>query len=395
MMQFYKLATKSSLKSLLVLFLLFFIPLLIINSGCLMQDILEAEDWPMFKYNTERTGASNDCDFDTIELSWQYNYEIFEEGGGSRVSPAISANMVVIPTRHYISCIYTDNGELVWRKYIGENNSSPIIYRNNVIISATNNIYSCGLKDRDFNWNKDLKKEGYITAGISVPAADEGRIYYGLRGKDDTEGYLYCLDEKDGSTIWKFQAFGPVRTSPVISGDKVIFGADNGTLYCLDKDSGEKIWTFHTGEKIRSSPALLNDDVYFGSNDSYMYCVDKNSGKQKWKFKAGDIINTTPCIADGRLFFSANDNNVYCLDADNGEFIWSYSNGDLIFTSPTICGKKLLIGLDNQIFCIDSEKGKLIREYRLDDFGISTPMSVHDNKLYFRTISYVYCFAMK
>jgi outer membrane protein assembly factor BamB len=394
MKRIYKFINNKYAGWLLLSFIIIFTPVFIIGSGCDIQDMLVNEDWPMFKYNIERTGSSSDFDFDNIELQWQYSYEIFEEGGGSRVSPAIAENKVVIPTRYYTSCIDTDTGELIWRKYIGDNNSSPIIYRNNVIISATNNIYSFGLKDGYYNWGIDLKKEGYITAGISVPIADDGKIYYGLRGKDDNEGYLYCLDEKDGSTIWRFQTSGPVRTSPVIAVDKILFGADNGTLYCLDKNTGEKLWTFRTLDKIRSSPAIYNDHIFFGSNDTYMYCVDIDSGKQLWKFKSGDIINTTPGAAENRLFFSSNDGNVYCLDVENGDLIWKYSNDDLIFTSPVICGKKLLIGLDNRIYCLDSEKGYLIREYKLDDFGISTPMSVRNNKLYLRTISYVYCFQM-
>ena len=395
MIHFYKYLKTSRLKTISVLFTLLLILLLIVNSGCFMEDILPDQDWPMFKYNNERTGASDDYDFDTIELLWKYEYEIFEEGGGSRVSPAISTNRVIIPTRYYVSCLDTDTGELIWRKYIGENNSSPVIYRNNVIISATNSIKSFGFKDGYDNWSKDLKKEGYITAGISVPVADDGKIYYGLRGKDDSEGWLYCLDEKDGSTIWKFQAFGPVRTSPIIAHDRIIFGADNGTLYCLEKDTGNKIWTFHTSDKLRSSAAIFNDNVYFGSNDWYIYCIDFDSGKQKWKYKTGDIINTTPCVYDGKIYFSSNDGNICCLDADTGEFIWKYGKDELIFTSPTVCGMKLLVGLDNIIYCLNSDSGRLIREYKLDDFGISSPMSVHDHKLYLRTISFIYCFELK
>jgi outer membrane protein assembly factor BamB len=396
MPQFYRLLKDNRLKSISILIVLLLILIFGINTGCfLVEDILPDEDWPMFKYNNERTSASQDYDFDEIEMVWKYEYEIFEEGGGSRVSPAVSMNQVVIPTRFYISCLNADNGELIWRKYIGENNSSPIIYRNNVIISATNSIKSFSFKDGFCNWSKDLKKEGYITAGISVPVADDGRIYYGLRGKDNTEGWLYCIDADDGSTIWKFQAFGPVRTSPVIAHGMIIFGADNGTLYCLEKDSGNKVWTFRTGNKIRSSPAVFRDNVYFGSNDFNMYCVDIDSGKQLWEYKTGDIINTTPGISEGKIYFSSNDNSVYCLDADNGDFIWKYHKDDLIFTSPTICGKKLLIGLDNKIYCLNSDNGRLIRDYKLDDFGISSPMSVHDNKLYLRTISFIYCFELK
>src|SRR4030042_603034 len=74
-------------------------------SGCIeiiIRDIGIGGNWPMYKYAAGRTGSTDDFDFETINQLWKYDFEIFEEGGGSRVSAAASSHHVVIPTRYYV-----------------------------------------------------------------------------------------------------------------------------------------------------------------------------------------------------------------------------------------------------------------------------------------------------
>src|SRR4030042_2956586 len=146
-------SSKASTKLLLVLAVLMCIFLVSADYGCLMQDLFFSdEDWPMFKFNVERTSATSSFDFDTISLLWRYEYDLFEQGGGSRVSPAATSDKVLIPTRHFINCLKADDGRLLWSQYIGENYSSPLIYQGNVIISSFNAIYSFKLSNGFSIW---------------------------------------------------------------------------------------------------------------------------------------------------------------------------------------------------------------------------------------------------
>ncbi|MGB3082666.1 MAG: PQQ-binding-like beta-propeller repeat protein, partial [Candidatus Omnitrophota bacterium] len=66
-----------------------------------------------------------------------------------------------------------------------------------------------------------------------------------------------------------------VNSSPVVSGDTVYVGSEDGFLYALDKESGDLKWKFQTGSAVNSSPAVSGDTVYVGSEDGYVYAVQK------------------------------------------------------------------------------------------------------------------------
>jgi len=386
----------TSTKFLLIIAVLMCILLISADYGCVLQDLFLGDaDWPMFKFNSERTSATDDFDFDTIELLWRYEYDLFEQAGASRISPAASSDMVVIPTRHFLNCINTNDGRIIWSQYIGENYSSPVIYKGNVIMSSFGAIYSFNLRSGSFIWNKNLTKEKeYINGGASVAAINDDKIYYGLRGRADSEGYLYCINARDGSTIWKYHTDGTVQTSPIVTEGKVIFGSDDHSIHCLDADSGDNIWTYYTGDIIRSSPAVHNNRVFFGSNDSYVYCLDIEDGNMVWRFKTGGKVTATPTISEDKLFVSSNDQFLYCLNIDEGRFVWKHRTGDSMYTSPTVCGNKILLGFGDSIYCLDTKDGSLFWSYKLDDVGTSTPLTIHNGKLFFRTTRFVYCFSL-
>jgi len=378
--------------------LLLFLPavLLPVIFGAASCEFQEAtyNDWPMYKYNPERTGSADIYNFDTINQLWVHDFEAFEEGGGSRVSLAISSGAVLIPTRHYISCIDSDKGILLWRRYIGENFSSPVIYQGRVIISSSRIVYAFNLSDGVTIWVKNMEKDENINPGVSVPAAYDGNIYYGFRARDDSEGYLFCIDAGDGSTKWQYTVSGPVRTSPVVKDDRVYFGSDNGDFYCLDAHDGSYIWQYRTGDVIRSSPAIHDEQVFFGCNNKYVYSLDINTGSLMWRSQTEDINNATPTAARGKVIISSNDRYLHCFDDRNGRFIWKYNVGDLSYTSPTVCGNKVLLGLEDEIICLNIDSGRPIFQKKLIDSGASTPLSIFDGRLYFRTTSYLFCFTL-
>jgi outer membrane protein assembly factor BamB len=62
-----------------------------------------------------------------------------------------------------------------------------------------------------------------------------------------------------------------VDGSPVISGDKVVFGSGDGRLYVLALETGEELWMYDVGKSIISSPAVVDGRVYIGANDYRLY----------------------------------------------------------------------------------------------------------------------------
>lgn len=110
------------------------------------------------------------------------------------------------------------------------------------------------------------------------------------------------------SVLWRVFTGGPVRYAPVVSGQNVYAGSDDGYLYCLDAASGKVVWKFFGGPSNRK---MLGNER--------MVSV--------WHVSAG------PVVQDGKVYFAAGTWPmlgvfVYCLDALTGKIIWLNDHTD-------------------------------------------------------------------
>ena len=63
-----------------------------------------------------------------------------------------------------------------------------------------------------------------------------------------------------------------VPDQPVICGDKVVVGSDDGRLYVVSLDKGKELWSYEVGQPIESSPAVARAKVVIGAGDGKVYC---------------------------------------------------------------------------------------------------------------------------
>ena len=82
---------------------------------------------------------------------------------------------------------------------------------------------------------------------------------------------MHCIGRKDGKQLWTFQTLGEVDSSPVICGDKVIVGSQDGRVYIIRLSDGSEVWSYEIGQAISSSPAVADGVVVIGCDDGYVY----------------------------------------------------------------------------------------------------------------------------
>ena len=123
------------------------------------------------------------------------------------------------------------------------------------------------------------------------------------------DGSVYALFS-DGTFKWRFNASGPVISSPAVGNrlgsDETVYAADyRGRLYALSANYGTYRWNFTarlldmgpknqfaSAEAILSSPVVASSGVVFvGSNDGALYAIHAASGRGggvtgtvKWRF---------------------------------------------------------------------------------------------------------------
>jgi outer membrane protein assembly factor BamB len=63
-----------------------------------------------------------------------------------------------------------------------------------------------------------------------------------------------------------------VESSPVVAGDRVIVGSDDGRLYIVSLADGKERWNYELGQPIQSSPAVVDGHIVIGCDDGSVYC---------------------------------------------------------------------------------------------------------------------------
>lgn len=224
----------------------------------------------------------------------------------------------------------------------------------------------------------------------STPVVNGETIFF---GSDD--GNFYALDLSSGEEIWRFSTDGLVRSRGAICDGKVVFAGDDGLLYALDPVSGAVVWELDTEsgdisrrlpapdppydyDYIASSPVCFEGNVYVGSAAGDLLAVDLASGKEDWRFETNGKIRSTPLAHGGRIYLGSWDQHIYALDAATGEEIWKFDTGGIVQSSPAMGEGMLFVGSRNpKVFALNMDTGEPAWEYVHADGSWVESSAVH------------------
>ncbi len=83
---------------------------------------------------------------------------------------------------------------------------------------------------------------------------------------------LHGIDRATGKGLWEFRARDRIDSSAVICDGKLaVFGCDDGYVYVVDVVTGKEAWHYEIGAPVRSSPAVTSEWVVIGADDGVMY----------------------------------------------------------------------------------------------------------------------------
>jgi len=182
-----------------------------------------AGDWPMWRYDSKRSGRSPEMAPSKPRLSWKKTWPALKPAYRSKrlqfdagYEPIIMGELLFLASslNDSVTAISLDDGSQAWRFYA----NGPVRF---------------------------------------APVAVGGRVYF---GSDD--GHLYCLRASSGKLEWKFRAAPskrrllgngrlisawPIRGGPVLQDGKIYFAAgvwsfEGVFVYCLDAASGKLSW---------------------------------------------------------------------------------------------------------------------------------------------------------
>ena len=209
------------------------------------------------------------------------------------------------------------------------------------------------------------RKVGALAA--SSPAIDGRNLYVTVLEADrgSGRGKALAMDPQTGRIRWAKALPSRSESSPLVLGNRVYFGSEDGTLYALDKRSGRQLWTYHASGAIKGSPAYSDGKLFFGNYGGQVQAIRADSGKLVWRTSGGSAGNfyATAAVAFGRVYIGNTDGREYSFSARTGALAWAHQTGSYVYASAAVAnvpklGPTVFVGsYDGGFYAFDARTG--------------------------------------
>jgi outer membrane protein assembly factor BamB len=230
-----------------------------------------------------------------------------------------------------ISCIdstgkvlwdYDTNGDLYSKPVIANRMLTAATYQGDLTtISAISGeqIQSIGFEEAITSDLSVMDFEGSKELMIPKLTKSKAAIVFGT-----ASGKVFCYDLETLQEFWSNKdAQGMIRTRPLILENKILYTSRDGFLYCIDARDGLLIWRWREKPTTDFSDSQIFCDgkkVFVVSSDGILYAINLMLGKLEWK---QETLNAMPNfgISENKqsLFIQGKDAKLFIVQTNNGK----------------------------------------------------------------------------
>ena len=292
-------------------------------------------------------------------------------------TPATDGKTVVALFGSHGLYAYDTKGKLLWKQDIGmldsgwfydpdyqwEYGSSPVIYKNLVIVQADiqkgSFVAAYDLKSGKQVW-KTLR-EGELP-GWGTPTVYEGKT----RAELVTTGakYVRGYDPLTGKELWRLGPMSEITTpTPIFAHDLIYVasgyapiqpiyairpGANGDISLKDDKESSEFVaWSKKRGGPYMPTPVVYGELLYTVSNQGVVTAYQAKTGERVYQQRIADrggAFTASPVAADGKVYLSSEDGEVFVFKAGPKHELLSVNPmGEVLMATPAISDGLLIV----------------------------------------------------
>jgi outer membrane protein assembly factor BamB len=278
---------------------------------------------------------------------------------------------------------YDLNGKLLWKQDIGmldsgwfydadyqwEHGSSPIIYRDLVIVQADiqkdSFIAAYSLKNGKLVW-KTPREE---ISSWGTPTIYEGKTRTELitNGSKAIRGY----DPLTGKELWRLTPNSEIPTpTPFVARELIyvtsgyapiqpIYAIRPGATGDISLKEGTNsnsfiAWSKQRGGPYMPTPLVYNDMLYTCSNQGVVTAYNADNGDRLYQERLGGnggAFTASPVASDGKLYLASEDGDVFVVKTGaKYELLATNKVGEVMMASPAISDGLIIVRGLNHIF---------------------------------------------
>jgi outer membrane protein assembly factor BamB len=271
-------------------------------------------------------------DSTTREVLWE-----FDEACGIQWGPCVWNGRVMFGDGIYevFYCLDAATGHEVWREEDRFVIASPVAAPNGVVYfpSGAGAVCARWIEDGSEFWTTYIDPSSYCSCSLDWP-----RLLTSGSGWGDVTG----LDPLTGETRWTFPTGREVFGVTPIVGGVVYIGSWDTYLYCVDARTGTEIWRFPALRGIRGAVAVGPDGTIYVGTTSYgrLFAVSPD-GEELWRYELPGLVSNAPIVGgDGTVYVCSSRANpyrgwVHALRPD-GTLLWTRQMPDAVHASPML-----------------------------------------------------------
>lgn len=290
---------------------------------------------------------------------------------------------------------YDLKGKLLWKQSLGvldagwfydadyqwEHGSSPIIYKNLIIVQADvqKDSYIAAF---DIKTGKQVWKTGRDEiSSWGTPTVYEGKARAELiaNGSKAVRGY----DPLTGKELWRLSPNSEITTpTPFVAHDLIFVTSGyspiqpiyaikpgaNGDISLKDgKESNEFIaWSKKRGGPYMPTPVVYGDHLYTCSNQGVLTAYNAKTGERIYQERLGGkggAFTASPIASDGKIYLSSEDGDVFVVKAGaKYELLATNPVGEVMMASPAMSNGLFIVRGVKHLFAFGETPAKTAKK---------------------------------
>ena len=322
-----------------------------------------------------------------------------QERWTAQVGAAIYSSPCVLGRRVFVGddegrvhAFSLSDGQKLWEFRAGARIvGGPTASRGVVVFgSADHKIYGLKASDGRLLWT--VQASGPVLGSVSI---GHGTAYIGA-----SDSTFRAIDVRTGRLLWTYRGLrGYVMTKPLVTKEKVIFGAWDNTLYCLQRRDGRELWRWTGGlTRMHYSPAQVwpveaEGCVFIVDPQRAMTAIDMETGQTRWRTFRSKVRESLGLSADGRrLYAKTMQDSIVCYAAtgDEPRQLWATDAGIGYEHAPCMLPERdgIVYGSTNDgvSFALEGRTGRLLWRHKTGNSLMNTLVPIgHREVLYTNT----------
>ena len=199
-------------------------------------------------------------------------------------------------------------------------------------------VFAAGHKGDVEAWDLETGKTLW-SVRTKAPLSGGTGAGQGLVVVGSSEGEVIGLSEKDGTQLWRVRVNGEVLSAPTVSPKAVLLRTVDGKLRALTTDTGREIWQYEQNTPRLSlrgtaSPVVSGDTVVCGFDNGKVVALSVTDGSLQWESTVASShgrtelerlvdIDSRVNVVQGNVYTVGFQGRVAMLTLDSGQIWWA------------------------------------------------------------------------